>query len=111
MEENPYYTTIHHVVPLVGTECTQTNVIPFLSFVGHMSARFRRLLEGKDARALLLLAYWYAEVHTLWWIKRRAVLECQAICFYLERYHADDEGIMDLLRFPKEEMKGVVGAC
>jgi hypothetical protein len=59
-------------------------------------------LEAKDHRALLLLAYWFAKVcnTSVWWLDRRATLECQAICLYLERY-STDVVVHDLLEFPR----------
>lgn len=61
-------------------------MVRFLSFPVLMRPQFKALLKEKDARAMLLLAYWYAKVcESQWWIKTRAILECTAICRYLER--------------------------
>jgi hypothetical protein len=63
-----------------------------------MQPHFKGLLERKDPRALLLLAYWYAKVSgSLWWMTRLAKLECQATCLYLERHYARETAIQELL--------------
>jgi len=102
VDSNPYHAAVHVLVPLLYIECDQSTIGRFLAFVSYMRPAFQRLLEQKDPRALLLLAYWYAKVcHSLWWIARRAMLECQATCLYLERYHAGETAIQELLQFPK----------
>lgn len=104
---NPYYTAVHALAPLLDIECDQSTIGRFLSFVNYMQPEFQGLLERKDPRALLLLAYWYAKVcHSLWWIARRAKLECQAICLYLERYHRNI-ATHELLQFPRMRCKFV----
>jgi hypothetical protein len=101
-ENNPYHSTAHDLAPLLHIECVQSNIPRFFSFISHMQPESGMLLEQKDSRALLLLAYWYAKIcHSQWWIARRALLECQATCLYLERYHAGSAVIQELLQFPK----------
>ena len=101
-ETSPYYAAVHALAPLMRIECDQSNFLRFLSIIGQMQPEFKRLLEQKDPRALLLLAYWYAKVcHAVWWVERRAILECQATCLYLERHHAGETAIQELLPFPK----------
>ncbi|CZR67965.1 related to ECM22 Sterol regulatory element binding protein, member of the fungus-specific Zn[2]-Cys[6] binuclear cluster family of transcription factors [Phialocephala subalpina] len=99
---SPYYTQVHILISLLPIPCERGSIIRFLAFIGHMQEDFKRLLRERDPRALLLLAYWYAKVwKAVWWIERRAVLECEAICRYLDRWHGDDKKLMDLLMFPK----------
>ena len=99
---NPYYRAVQILAGLRGTECNQFNCLKFLSFVTDMHQDYIDLLENKDARALLLMAIWYAKVCCYqWWIANRATMECRAICIYLERYHAKVSAIQDLLLFPK----------
>lgn len=101
-EDNPFYEAVHSLVPLLDLECNSSTMMRFLSFISHMNPQFRLLLEQKDACAMLLLAYWFSKVcKSQWWISRRATLECQAICIYLERYHNDLPNVQELLRFPK----------
>ncbi|KAK9328257.1 hypothetical protein V1520DRAFT_346561 [Lipomyces starkeyi] len=105
-ENNPYHAAVHTLAPLLHIECVQSTIPRFLSFAWCMRPAFKMLLEQKDSRALVLLAYWYAKVcHSQWWIARRALLECQAICLYLERHHAGDTAIQELVQFPKMQMQ------
>lgn len=103
--ENPYRSG----AVLLGQSLAVTDLLPvlmaFLTFLGNISPEYKRLLEQKDGRALLLLAYWYAKVSCfgfkVWWVERRANLEGQAICIFLERFYGDFVSVMSLLDFPK----------
>lgn len=101
-ENNPYHAAVHALAPLLHIQCNQSTIAIFLMVIPYMGPRFKNLLGMKDPRALLLLAYWYAKVcDSVWWISRRALLECQAICLYLQRYYADEVTIQELLEFPR----------
>jgi hypothetical protein len=102
-EDNPYCQAVSLLMPLLEIECNHSTIAKFLSFIGHNSAEYRRLLGLKDPQALLLLAYWYGKLcqYDQWWNKPRAVLECRAICVYLERYHSHETRIQMLSHFPK----------
>lgn len=103
-ESNVYYGTLHTLGKLMPIQCSQKTLIKFLSFLSHVDPAYKKLLEVKDHRALLLLAYWYAKVcnTSVWWMDRRATLECQAICLYLERY-STDLVVHELLDFPRSK--------
>jgi hypothetical protein len=99
----PYRATVLLLSSFMLLECNCDTIVTFLLFSSHMNPNFKPLLRQKDPRALLLLAYWYAMVlNSIWWLDRRATLECQAICMYLERTHSDETAILELLQFPKE---------
>jgi hypothetical protein len=99
---NPYHNAVHIIVSLIPIKCTRYDLVLFFCFIGNMQRSFVLLLEQKDPRALLLLAYWYAMVfRCVWWVEKRARLECQAICLYLEKYFLDEDLIQELLSFPK----------
>ncbi|OBT55184.1 hypothetical protein VE04_05854 [Pseudogymnoascus sp. 24MN13] len=101
-ESGPYAVAVRALVALLPVECDRQNYVTFFLFQGHMQPAFRDLLAQRDARALLLLAYWYAKIcQSVWWLERRATLECQAICLYLERYHDGDTEIQELLHYPR----------
>lgn len=103
-KSNPYYTAVAHLATLLPIECTHWTILRFLSFITDIPPDFLSLIENKDSRALLLLAFWYAKVcHYQWWIARRAMLECKAACIYLEKHHACETGVQELLEFPKTE--------
>ncbi|KAJ5084825.1 hypothetical protein NUU61_009404 [Penicillium alfredii] len=101
--ENPYFTAVAVLARLLQPPKDNQPLIPrFLIFLWLMEPAFKGLLHCKDPRALLILASWYAPLSdATWWVARRARLECQAICLYLERYHADDEDIQRLLPLPR----------
>ncbi|KAF6792617.1 C6 finger domain-containing protein [Colletotrichum sojae] len=89
-EENPYWTAAEALASCWGVPTgpsTREAVVPFLGFITRLDPRFRRLLERRDERAMLMLAYWHARVcdRRFWWMWRRAVLETRAICEFLER--------------------------
>jgi hypothetical protein len=99
----PYRETVNVLSGLLAMECNRETLLNFLSFASHMQPKFKPLLRQKDPRALLLLAYWYAKtMNTIWWIDRRATMECQAICIYLEKNYPQETDILELLQFPRE---------
>lgn len=99
---NPYLGALQGLAQAMAVETTRNNMLVLLRFIWYISPEFEQLLKKRDARALLLMAHWYAKVReTVWWMERRSMLECQAICLYLERHHAEDTEILELLTFPK----------
>ncbi|KAL9116260.1 MAG: hypothetical protein Q9227_000631 [Pyrenula ochraceoflavens] len=103
---NPYHATATALLNLLPLPCNQSTILKFLHFITYVDPPFKSLLERKDPKALLLLAYWYAKIcqYQQWWIWRRACLECQAICIYLSdpNNRAEEiEGLGKLLRFPR----------
>lgn len=102
VENNPYHAAVMGLSPLLEIHCDRPNILLFLSFISHLYGGFKRLLEAKDPRALLLLAYWFAKVcRSVWWIERRSIMEGQAVCLYLERHHSEKKRIQDMLQLPK----------
>ena len=101
-ESNPYHVAVRAICGMLDVECTQANVVKLFKFSSHMQPEFLCLMAQKDPRALLLVVYWYAKIqNAIWWVHRRANLEGQAICLYLERWYPHDTAIHDLLQFPK----------
>jgi hypothetical protein len=100
---SPYHVAATILACCMPFQCNRGNIVRFLSFISHLDPRYKALLEQRDRRALLLLAYWFAKVfsYSQWWIWRRATMEGPAICLYLERTHADDPKLLELLAFPK----------
>lgn len=78
--------------------------VKFSIFVKRLSPDFVALLQRKEPRALLLLAYFHAKAGqdgpSPWWAKR-AALEGLAICLYLERHYYDVSHMMELLEAPR----------
>lgn len=102
-ENNPYHAAAFALVHALNLPAGRLMVISFLAFGTFMRPDFTRLLEEKDPRAILLMAMWYAKVRAsdIWWMSRRARLEGQAICLYLERFYPDDAVIQGMLEWPK----------
>ena len=99
---SPYHVAVRVVANTLDVEGIQENIVKFFKFASHMQPEFMTLMANKDPRALLLVAYWYAKIrNAIWWVHRRATLEGQAICLYLERWYPQETAIHDLLQFPK----------
>lgn len=99
---NPYRIPANILNNLMAMESSRTSVLTFLSFVILMQAEFKQLVVDKDPYALILLAYWFAEFsqYHAWYVWRRSILECQAICLYLDRYHSDINHLDIILEHP-----------
>jgi len=102
LDTNPYHDAASILARSLNTDCEFTSTTNFFAFLRQMSPDFKQLLERKDPRALLLLAYFYTQVcqYRKWWL-RRTMLECQAICIYLESNYQHEAEIQALLQFPK----------
>ncbi|KIW28607.1 uncharacterized protein PV07_08256 [Cladophialophora immunda] len=99
---NPYYRTAQQLLPLLDLECNDSTWLQYLGFVNHMDPPYKSLLGRKDPWALLMLLYWYMKVcRGAWWISSRSILQGQAICLYLSRYHSDDLAILAALEKPR----------
>lgn len=97
-ESGPYAVAVRALVAQLPVECGGRN---YVTVQGYIQTDFTALLGRRDAHALLLLAYWYARMcPSVWWVDRRARLECEAICVYLKRYHGRDAEIQRLLYYP-----------
>ena len=82
---SPYHATVRHLSRLIRLKGSPANVLSFMVLAGGITKEFRELLHQKDPRALLILAIWYSKLfHSTWWMARRARVECQAICLYLD---------------------------
>lgn len=102
-DHNPYHTAASALAHALKIDSNYSAIMSFLSFISNMPPDYKQLLERKDPLALLLLACWYAKVcqSRHWWIWRRAALECQAICMYLERFHRHETDIQQLVQLPR----------
>ncbi|KAJ5391688.1 hypothetical protein N7509_007178 [Penicillium cosmopolitanum] len=101
-DRNPYYSAVSILSQVLPIKCTRATMKNYLVFLSFMKVPFRNLLHQKDPRALLVMAHWYGAMwESLWWIERRARLECQAICLYLERCHGNERDIQNMLLLPR----------
>lgn len=102
--DNPYYRAAMTLARLLHIRCDGNNILEFFGFMMHMGPELRTLLDEKDAKALLLVAYWYAKLYRgQWWLHRRGLMEGQAICMYLDKYHSDNTKLQRMLEWPKAE--------
>jgi hypothetical protein len=102
---SPYHSPVKLVTFLLAAQYNDQTFFKGLSFVTHMHPEFRNFIQQKEPRALLLLAFWFSQIfHFRWWLTRRSIVQGQAICIYLERYHADNASIMKLLQIPKSRL-------
>jgi len=104
IESNPYHAAASILAQVLPLETTPENIAKLVSFVGLPNPTYHRLLEDRDPRALLLLAYWYAktvECRQQWWLSRRACLQGPAICSFLETAFARNPELIELLAAPK----------
>jgi len=108
---SPFYSAASSLARSLNSECMMSTFLNFLFFIGDMPPDYTKLLERKDPRALLLLAYWYAKVcqYQIWWIRPLVTIECQAICMYLERHYAHQIDVQALLQYPKL-MSGIIAS-
>lgn len=98
VRSNPYHLPLLILSRLQDMTPTHDNVLSFLYFLGYMTAEFRNLLEVKDARALLLLGWWFKklEYSELWWLKKRANIEGKGIQIWLERWYGGEKGLSQM---------------
>ncbi|RMZ81153.1 hypothetical protein DV737_g2716, partial [Chaetothyriales sp. CBS 132003] len=101
------------VANLMGERCERNTLLRFMAFLGCVTAEFKQLLREKDARALAVLAIWYAKLCEYeqwwvqqWWVQQRARLEGQATCIYLETHHGHDAALTWLIEYPKMVLCG-----
>lgn len=103
--DSPYRTAMMILNRLWHLKCDHSSIILYFNFLLRMETGFKSLLHVKDPAALVVLAYWYAricEYYYGWFIWRRAVLECQAICLYLEKLYPDLPNLEKILEVPKK---------
>jgi hypothetical protein len=100
---NPYYAAVHTFAHTWNLTSVMDVLMNWIFYITNMETRYKTLLEGKDPRALLLLAYWHKKTYETghWYILRRASVECEAICLYLEREYGEDPTLQNLLKYPR----------
>jgi hypothetical protein len=104
-QNSPYHASIRLLAQIWDIESTHHTAFRFLTFISLMPPDMKTLLVQKDAPAMVILAYWYSKMfHVHYWLHRRAVVGCAAICIYLKRYHSSDYLIMDMLQYPLSKL-------
>jgi len=100
VENNHYIAPLRTLIPILGIKCTLENIPRFINFTARIRPGFFELLQERDPRALLLLAYWYGIACSFdqSWSIQRAKTECTAICMFLD--NTNDHRIHGLLEYP-----------
>jgi hypothetical protein len=98
-KDNPYCSAIKHLAAVAQVPYMTATMFIHLGFIASLESSFICLLEQKDTRALLILAYWYANMCAIdrWWIVVRAKLDCANICIYLRQ--VGDESLEPLIGY------------
>lgn len=109
-ENNPYHVPAASIGRLLPVKSCQDNILKFFTFLGQMTPGFQRLLEMRDPRAVLVML-WYqtllgAGQDVQWYVKKRTVVETEAMIYFLERYHGHIHGMDKLLDFPRRTRFG-----
>jgi hypothetical protein len=101
-ENNPYHWPLRMLSPLLTLEMNRFNFTKFCTFMGRLEPPYFALLMAKDARALLILAWWLGKMNengTIWaGAYPRFNSECVAICMFLENH--EDPRVLRLLEYP-----------
>jgi hypothetical protein len=102
---NPYYKAAMALARLLHVKCDRNNVVEFFGFIVNINPELKRLLDQRDAKALLLVVHWYAKLYRAqWWLHQRGLIEGRAICMYLDRHYGNDAKLQRLLQWPKAEL-------
>ncbi|KAL1890258.1 hypothetical protein Cpir12675_005477 [Ceratocystis pirilliformis] len=101
---NTYHTLATVVALCLECEEASENILMCFAFLRAMDARFQQLLNVKDLPALVLMAWWYARLVKFdsEEILRRARVEGQDICVYVESWGHMSSDIMTALEYPKK---------
>ena len=93
-QNNVYYFPIVILSRLHGLRPNNDNIVEFLLFMAFIPPEFKKMLEIKDPRALLLLLWWFRKLESgnLWWAVKRAKLEGRAVKTWLQRYYGGGDG-------------------
>ncbi|KAK2805096.1 hypothetical protein FQN50_006341 [Emmonsiellopsis sp. PD_5] len=99
-DNNPYHRPLRVISNLQRIEASSSTFTKLISFVGEIDNGYRDLLQNKDPRALLILAYWFGMMCAVdqWWVQKRVRSECSAICMFLT--NNPDQRIQQLLEGP-----------
>jgi hypothetical protein len=102
-ESNPYYRVAALLCQTCEVELDAGKMNILFVITHQMDERFKRLLHGKDHRAMLLLAWCYVKSasSSQWWMRKRSFLEGLAICQYLERECHANPLVIELLETPR----------
>ncbi|KAK2813656.1 hypothetical protein FQN50_000054 [Emmonsiellopsis sp. PD_5] len=108
-ENNPYHSALRTFMSMVDIEVNRTTFIKLMFFLGNLKPSFTRLLQKREPRALLILAFWLGKMceDPAGWIYPKLHMECLAICMYLDGNQ--DQRITRLLEYPARKCGYTLG--
>lgn len=91
LDTNPYVNALHRLAAFTTDEERTCFLRPLMTFVHRLEPELLHLLNNREPLAVCIIAIWlgYLCRVDLWWVARRARLECYAACEYVE-IHAPD---------------------
>ena len=97
-----YDSPLRSLIPLLTSDSSSNSLTQLMTVMHRFKPEFHQLIQSRDPRALLLLAYWLGLMCKvdLWWVSGRARSECFACCKYLDA--SGDDTIRGLLSFPAQ---------
>ncbi|KAH7308032.1 hypothetical protein B0I35DRAFT_102049 [Stachybotrys elegans] len=100
-DNNPYFSMLSILETFYSADSHDSALGLLVAFTSCIDEQLNQLLEAKDHRALLLLAYVHAKSTSCgsWWAAQRPIIEGASICKYLEQN--GDSQIMSLLEYPR----------
>jgi hypothetical protein len=102
-DNNPYAIPLSEIFRPRDPNDPSSIVTLFYAIISCIDGEFGRRLRAKDIPALLTMVYWYSKLSTgQWWLEKRALMEGQAACLYLERVALHSAAIQDLLTVPRQ---------
>lgn len=106
-DTNPYHAVLSVLSQLNQRQLKHDSFYDVFSLLHYIQPEYRSLLEAKDLRALLLLAYWFAKIASanIWWAKRRCILQGFSVCDYIESSSLADSEMKKLLRYPRKVLR------
>lgn len=86
LDNSPYGKALYHLAALVAREDRTRPLTHVMTFAYRLDPKLLKLLHKRDPSATCIIAIWLGCLCQvdLWWVARRARLECYAACEYLE---------------------------
>jgi hypothetical protein len=112
-ERNPYHTAAASVGRLVPLKSCCENMLKYFTFLLLMTSEFQSLLDARDMRAVVIML-WYQSLlgdgdDIRWFFRKRTLVECESMIYYLERHYSHVPEMAKLLEFPKRVRFGKSG--
>jgi len=96
LNSNPYDKVLYDLAALVAREDRTRPLTHVMTFAYRLDPKLLTLLHERDPSAICIIAIWLGCLCQvdLWWVARRARLECYAACEYLETCASDAQRLL-----------------